>query len=85
MITLILAAVGVFLGLIGFSKAKSAGALLENLDTKKDLNKADQNITKNDGLKEAEEAKQAELQKEIDAPKETKSDEELASIFNKKT
>jgi Xaa-Pro aminopeptidase len=84
MIKYIIGALGLLIGWFGFSKAKSAGALLENLDTKKELNKADQSITKNDGLKEAEAAKQAEIQKEIDAPKETKSDEELASIFNKK-
>lgn len=82
MISLILAAVGTFLGLFFWKKAGSATALLENLGVKTELNTKDKDIAKNQGLIEAEGIKQEEIQKEVEAPKETKTDEELANIFN---
>lgn len=71
----------VLLGGIFFlnGKKKSAEALVNNDESKKELNKLDQDIAKNTGLLDAEEEKRKQIQKEIDL---AKQNDDLARYFN---
>ena len=85
MITTILLGITSLLGFVIFRQSQSAGALLENLDTKKDLNKQDVAKYKNDGLLESEEQKRKDAEAAASEEKAKKgSNEELADFFNGK-
>lgn len=81
--------IGIILSLIGYiiwsdNKRKSAESLLNNLDTKKALNEADKQISKNEGLEEAELEKRRIIEEELQHNKsEGDSLEDLKNQFNK--
>lgn len=66
--------IGILVALLGGffyqkSKRETAEARNENLETKEKLNDINKNISKNQGSLEAEEQKQNELRKDLDAAK----------------
>jgi|LakMenEpi12Oct12_1017442.scaffolds.fasta_scaffold22998_1 hypothetical protein len=60
------------------SKRKSAEGTLENLETKKQILEVEKNVSKNNGLIEAEKEKREEIKNE----KSKKSLDDLARFFN---
>lgn len=82
LIAIIIALVGGLLYLR--SRQQTAEALLQNQDTKKELNAIDKDIAKNEGIIESEEEKQKRTQKELEDEKAKKlSANELADFFNR--
>lgn len=74
-------AVGAFLFQRG--RANNAEALLQNLETKQELNTIDQTIAKNDGLIQSEEQKRSELEKQAQDEKAKEvTQEDLLKFLN---
>jgi hypothetical protein len=75
--------IGIVVGLVGLlfyerSKRKSAEGSLNNLETKKEVLEVEKNLSKNEGLIEAEKEKREEIKNE----ESKKSLDDLARFFN---
>jgi len=72
--------IGLLFGALFYTNTKknSANALLENNDVNKAANKVDQQVSKNDGLLEAEEEKR----KALEGKKNEQDHEDSVSYFN---
>jgi hypothetical protein len=75
--------IGIVVGLMGLlfyerSKRKSAEGSLDNLETKKEVLEVEKNLSKNEGLIEAEKEKREEIKNE----ESKKSLDDLARFFN---
>lgn len=84
--TLVLALLGALGGLFFFrSKNKSNEALVENVATKEELLKKDQEIAKNNGLLQAEEVKRAQLEEDIKKEQdEPLTTDQVIDFFNRR-
>lgn len=81
--------IGIILALAGGlvyykGKAGSAGALLENLDTKNKVNQDNQSIAKDQGLLDAEAQKRQQAQQDAaNKEKPNESNKDISDFFNK--
>ncbi len=81
---LLLTVIGISLGGLLYYKGKagSAGALLENSDSKEKLNKEDKDIAKSSGLLEAEEEKRKALEADAAAKSAKVTDATIKDILD---